>query len=100
MQLRPLRSLSGKQTDEDMVLAILRQTGPQTLDDLSSTTGLDWGQTFSVIDRLSRSGSVALHRGSRCEYHVSLGQMEQQAFPPPIPHVFESASHSVPFNRK
>jgi len=64
----------GIERTEDMVLAILRQAGPQTLDRLSSVAGLDWGQTFLVIDRLSRVGSVTLRRGGRCEYHVFLGQ--------------------------
>ncbi len=57
-----------------MVLAILRQAGSQTIDRLSFEAGLDWSQTFSIIDRLSRAGSVTLHRRGRFDYHVSLGR--------------------------
>jgi hypothetical protein len=67
-----LRSADAGQPD-DLVLAILRQTGPQTLDTLSSVTGFEWGQTFSIVDRMSRAGSIALRRAGACEYQISVG---------------------------
>jgi predicted transcriptional regulator len=65
---------SGMRQKEDVILAILRQAGPQTLDSLSSATSLEWGQTFSIVDRLSRAGVIALRQCGRGEYRVSLGQ--------------------------
>ena len=35
--------------------------------------GCTWNQLFSAIDHLSREGKVALHRGDRCTYVLSLG---------------------------
>jgi hypothetical protein len=72
MQLRTLRASAAGRTDE-VVLAILRQAGPQTLDALASATGLEWAQTFATVDRLSRAGSIALHRAGACGYRASLG---------------------------
>jgi hypothetical protein len=72
MQLRRLESSNTERTDET-VLAILRQDGPQTLDTLSAATGLEWGQTFLIVDRLSRVGSVSLRRAGACEYRISVG---------------------------
>lgn len=72
MQLRRLSS-SKPETTEQVVLTILRRAGTQTLDSLSSAAGLEWGQTFAVVDRLSRAGAVALSRTRACEYLVSIG---------------------------
>ena len=73
MQIRMLKAADTGSTEE-VVLAILQQSGPQTLDALSSATGLAWEQMFSAVDRLSRSGSVALRHDRPCEYHVSIGR--------------------------
>ena len=73
MRLRTLRSAETGNTDE-VVLAILRQSGPQTLETLSVATGIEWEQTFAIVDRLSRSGSVSLRHDRPCEYHVSIGR--------------------------
>ena len=74
MQLRTLQAAAPGNTD-DIVLAILRQSGPQTMEALSAATGLEWEQMFSVVDRLSRSGSVALNHDRPCEYRVSIGHV-------------------------
>jgi hypothetical protein len=59
-------------TDERLLESL--QSGPQTLENLSSIPGLDWAQVFMAIDRLSRAGAVSLQRIRRCEYQVSLAR--------------------------
>lgn len=61
-------------SSDDRLLDALRRSGPQTIETLSSLSGLSWGQVFIAIDRLSRSGQVSLQRLHVCEYQVSLIQ--------------------------
>jgi DNA-binding MarR family transcriptional regulator len=57
---------------EGLLIQALHRRGPQTIEALSSTSGLSWSQVFMAIDRLSRSGMVALRRSGRGEYQVSV----------------------------
>jgi hypothetical protein len=57
---------------EQRLLDVLRTSGPFTLDTLSTVFDMSWAQAFLVVDRLSRSRHVALHRTESCEYLVSI----------------------------
>lgn len=57
--------------NEDRVVQQLRECGASLLEDLPQLAGLDWVTVFSIIDRLSRAGSVVLRR-SGADYRVSL----------------------------
>jgi hypothetical protein len=56
---------------EARLIDALRRRGPQTIETLSSLSGLSWSQVFLAIDRLSRTGNVSLQRLPSCEYQVS-----------------------------
>lgn len=56
-------------TDEKLV-AELKRTGPLTIEELSSQSGMSWAQMFAAIDRLSRAGAVLLRR-TGSEYQVT-----------------------------
>lgn len=56
-------------TDERL-LAVLRQSGPQTLDTLARLPGLSMAQILLAVDRLSRAGAVALRQMPNREYQV------------------------------
>lgn len=57
--------------NEDRIVALLREYGASSLDDVSQLAGVDWVTAFSIIDRLSRAGSVVLRRQG-ADYRVSL----------------------------
>lgn len=57
--------------NEDRIVTLLRERGASSLEDVSRSVGLDWVPVFSVIDRLSRAGSVVLRRYGP-NYYVSL----------------------------
>ena len=66
---------SGSPSVDRRVLLVLRKKGAQTMEDLSMLTGMGWVQVFLSVDRLSRSGKVALTPVRPCEYRVSIGQL-------------------------
>jgi DNA-binding IclR family transcriptional regulator len=57
--------------NEDRIVTLLRESGARSLDDVSQLAGLDWVTAFSIIDRLSRAGSVVLRKHG-ADYRVSL----------------------------
>lgn len=57
---------------EQPILDALWEGGPLTLDTLSALVNIDWAQAFLVVDRLSRSRQVTLHRTESREYLVSI----------------------------
>jgi hypothetical protein len=57
------------------LLDALRRGGPQTIEGLSSLSGLSWGQVFLAIDRLSRTGNVCLRRLPSRHYQVSVKEV-------------------------
>ena len=56
---------------EQRMLDVLHAAGPFTLDALSTRVDMSWAQVFLVVDRLSRSRHVTLHRTPLREYVVS-----------------------------
>jgi hypothetical protein len=65
--------LSGARSVDRRVLLLLRKKGAQTMEDLTTLTGIGWGQVFFSVDRLSRSGKVLPAPVRPCEYRVSIG---------------------------
>jgi hypothetical protein len=57
---------------EHRLLGILREEGPQTLETLCALPGSSWAEVLLAVDRLSRTGAVAIGQLARCEYQVSL----------------------------
>jgi DNA-binding MarR family transcriptional regulator len=57
---------------EARLVTALRRSGPQTIEALSSISGLSWSQVFLAVDRLSRAGEVALQRLPSSHYQVSV----------------------------
>jgi hypothetical protein len=66
---------------EQRLLDALRISGPFTLDRLSTLFDMSWAQAFLVVDRLSRSRHVALHRTDSREYLVSIHGARGTAVP-------------------
>jgi hypothetical protein len=66
---------SGSQSSQSVdrkVLWLLRRSGAQTIDALTTQTGFEWGQVFSSVDRLSRAGKVSMTAVYPREYRVSV----------------------------
>lgn len=57
---------------ERRLLEVLRDKGPQTLDNLCAIPDLSWAQVLLAVDHLSRSREIALELVAPCEYQVSL----------------------------
>lgn len=54
------------------MLGVLKKKGAQSLEGLSTLTGIGWGQVFMSVDRLSRVGKVSLTPVRPCEYRISI----------------------------
>ena len=54
------------------MLSTLKRRGVQSLEGLSSLTGIGWAQVFLSVDRLSRIGRVSLTPVRPCEYRISI----------------------------
>jgi hypothetical protein len=57
----------------DRTVLLLRRKGAQTIEGLTLLTGIEWGQVFVSVDRLSRTGKVLLTAVYPSEYRVSVG---------------------------
>lgn len=57
---------------ERRLLEVLREKGPQTLENLCALPDLSWAQVLLAVDHLSRSHEVAIELIAPCEYQVSL----------------------------
>ena len=55
------------------MLGLLKKRGAQSMEGLSTLTGLGWAQVFMSVDRLSRIGKVSLTPVRPCEYRISIG---------------------------
>ena len=62
---------ASRSVDRAMVSTLNRQ-GAQTMEGLSSLTGIGWAQVFLSVDRLSRIGKVSLTPVRPCEYRISI----------------------------
>lgn len=58
---------------ESAVLALLRHTGPFSLDDvIKALPQHTWSEVFSAVDEMSRDGRVVLRRLGASDYRLSL----------------------------
>jgi hypothetical protein len=62
---------TSQSVDRTMLLALKRR-GAQTMEGLSTLTGIGWAQVFLSVDRLSRIGKVSLTPVRPCEYRISI----------------------------
>jgi hypothetical protein len=63
----------GRHATEDRILQILKERGPLTLDQLGELVSPGgWAPSFLAIDRLSRSGHIALRRTHYGDYEMSV----------------------------
>ena len=67
-----IKQPSSSQSVDRQVLLLLRRKGAQTIEDLTTLSGFGWGQVFSSVDRLSRTGKVSLTPVYPSEYRVSV----------------------------
>jgi len=65
---------SNSESVDRQMLLLLRRKGAQTIEGLTVLTGIEWGQVFSSVDRLSRTGKVSLTPVYPSEYRVSVGR--------------------------
>jgi len=54
------------------MLLTLKRRGAQSLEGLSTLTGIGWAQVFLSVDRLSRIGRVSLTPVRPCGYRISI----------------------------
>ena len=54
------------------MLGVLKKQGAQSMDGLSTLTGIGWAQIFMSVDRLSRIGRLSLTPVRPCEYRISI----------------------------
>lgn len=54
------------------MIGALKKHGAQSMDGLSTITGIGWAQVFMSVDRLSRIGKVSLTPVRPCEYRISI----------------------------
>jgi hypothetical protein len=65
---------SSSQSVDRKMLLLLKRKGAQTIEGLTTLTGIGWGQVFLSVDRLSRTGKVSLTPVYPSEYRVSVGR--------------------------
>ena len=65
---------SNSQSVDRKVLLLLRRNGAQTIGSLTTLAGVEWGQVYVAVDRLSREGKVSLAPVYPNEYRVSVGK--------------------------
>lgn len=61
------------QAADRSLLGVLKKKGAQSMEGLSTLTGIGWAQVFMSVDRLSRMGKVSLTPVRPCEYQISIG---------------------------
>jgi hypothetical protein len=62
---------------ERRLLDVLREKGPQTLDNLCALPDLGWAQVLLAVDHLSRSHEIVLKLIAPREYQVSLTRAQR-----------------------
>ncbi len=72
MRIQSLPPTTPQAVDRRM-LSVLKRTGEQSIDGLSTLMGIGWVQVFMSVDRLSRIGKVSLTPVGPCEYRISIG---------------------------
>ena len=60
-------------TVDRRMFGALKKKGAQSMEGLSTLTGIGWAQVLLSVDRLSRIGKVSLTPVRPCEYRISIG---------------------------
>ena len=68
----PMQQASRSRSVDRTMLWTLKRRGAQTMEGLSSLTGIGWAQVFLSMDRLSRIGKVSLTPVRPCGYQISI----------------------------
>ena len=61
------------QTVDRKMPGALKKNGAQSMEGLSTLTGVGWAQVVMSVDRLSRIGKVSLTPVRPCEYRIWIG---------------------------
>ena len=61
------------QSGDRRMPGVLKKWGAQSMEGISTLTGIGWAQVFMSVDRLSRIGKVSLTPVRPCEYRISIG---------------------------
>ena len=72
MDTNRVRSIQSHLSAAQRLLDALRTRGSLHLDRVPAVLDASWGEAFLLVDRLSRSRHVALHRTESREYVVSI----------------------------
>jgi hypothetical protein len=87
-------------TVQSAIRTQLMQEGPCTLENLlTRLSQFSWSEIFSVVDQLSREGTLVLRRPARFGYEVSIGAgrlLPEEAQPSAVS---ERASRTNPENQ-
>jgi hypothetical protein len=69
-------------TVQSAIRTQLMREGPCTLESLlTRLSQFSWSEIFSVVDQLSREGTLVLRRPARFGYEVSIGLLPEEAQP-------------------
>lgn len=71
MRTQRRQAVASHPVDRTM-LWTLKRNGAQTMEGLSTLTGIGWAQVFLSVDRLSRIGKVSLTPVRPCDYRISI----------------------------
>jgi hypothetical protein len=71
MRTQAQSSTTPQSVDRKMI-SVVKKKGAQNMEDLSTLTGIGWGQVFMSVDRLSRIGKLSLRPVRPCEYRISI----------------------------
>ncbi len=61
------------QTVDRGLLGVFKEKSAQSMEGLSTLTGIGWAQVFMSMGRLSRIGKASLTPVRPCEYRISIG---------------------------
>jgi hypothetical protein len=70
--MRTLAQPFTTQSVDRKMLGVIKRNGAQSMDGLSTLTGIGWTQIFMSVDRLSRIGKLSLTPVRPCEYRISI----------------------------
>jgi hypothetical protein len=73
-----LKQPSSLQSVDQQMLLLLSRNGAQTIEDLTMLTGIEWGQVYLSVNRLSRTGKVSVTAVYPREYRVSVSRAVHQ----------------------
>jgi hypothetical protein len=61
------------QTVDRSIPGVVKKKGTQSMEGLSTLTGIGWAQVLMSVDRLSRIGKVSMTPVRPCEYRIWIG---------------------------